>query len=198
NPPVGFADAGGYVSIEAAHYTNAVAPAPFRWQVIPELGRTESAVTALPVTVESQTPGAGSPHLEYHMTLQQAGTVTVNAYLSPSFDFKGTDGLRYAVSFDDAEPVIVNMHGDGSLEPDRYSPAWMRMVADNAKQSSSTHQIAEPGEHVLKFWLVDPGVVLQKLVVDAGGLKESYLGPPESYFAPIAGSHAASGPTAAK
>jgi hypothetical protein len=57
------------------------------------------------------------------------------------------------------------------------------MVGDNINIVSSKHQVAHSGEHVLKFWMVDPGIVLQKLVLDAGGLKPSYLGPPESFYA---------------
>jgi hypothetical protein len=55
-----------------------------------------------------------------------------------------------------------------------------RSVSDGATVLSSRHKIAAPGQHTLKFWAIDPGVVLQKLVVDAGGQRSSYLGPPES------------------
>ena len=59
---------------------------------------------------------------------------------------------------------------------------WEKWVSDNVIVSTTQHSVEQPGTHVLKFWMVDPGVVLQKLVVDTGGLKPSYLGPPESYF----------------
>ena len=69
------------------------------------------------------------------------------------------------------------MSADSSLR------TWEQSVADNITIGSTRHQLATAGEHVLKFWLVDPGVVLQKIVVDAGGVRPSYLGPPESWRA---------------
>ncbi|MBC3538820.1 glycosyl hydrolase 115 family protein [Rufibacter sediminis] len=175
----GFAEANGYVSMEAEHFTRAVNANDIQWKLIPDLGRTGSAMTTLPVTASSQTPGGNSPHLEYKMYLQQEGEVSVQVFLSPTLNFHNTQGLRYAISFDDEAPQIINIHQDKS---DRE---WNKNAGNNLNLTISKHQLKKAGEHVLKFWMVDSGIVLQKIVVDAGGLKPSYLGPPESTFQPV-------------
>ena len=58
---------------------------------------------------------------------------------------------------------------------------WEKSVSDNFRVGKSHHTLTHPGYHTLKIWMVDPGVVLQKIVVNAGGVKPSYLGPPESF-----------------
>lgn len=68
----------------------------------------------------------------------------------------------------------MNVHADTSLA------AWERQVADGVTVQTSEHAISGAGYHVLRYWALDPGLVLQRLVVDAGGVRESYLGPPES------------------
>ena len=183
NEVTGFVEGNGYVSMEAEHYTRAVAKGDIRWQRIPDLGRTLSAMTAFPVTAPSQTPSGAAARLEYRMHLFGSGDVAVTTYLSPTLNFTGGPGLRFAISIDDEPPQIVNMHADGSSNGRTDSNrAWEQGVAENVKVLVTRHRVAAPGEHVLKLWMVDPGVVVQKLVVDLGGVKPSYLGPPESYF----------------
>jgi hypothetical protein len=192
NPPRseelrGFVESDGYVSIEAEHYTRAVAPAGRSWLRIPGHGRTLSGMTTLPVTAPSATPGPQGQWLEYAIHFFSTGTFGVDATLAPTQKIQPGPGLRYAVSFDDETPQVVDVHADGSLV------AWEKTVADGVAVLRSKHVIAKPGPHVLKFWALDPAVVLQKLVVDTGGLRPSYLGPPESVYRTAPGA-AAPGP----
>ena len=116
--------------------------------------------------------------LEYDVHLFTTGAVNVEVFLSPTQKFQPGPGLRYGISFDDQTPTWTSVHADETLA------FWERSVADGASVLVSRHALARPGYHVLKFWALDPGLVLHKLVVDTGGLRPSYLGPPESFHRP--------------
>ena len=178
----GFVEAERFVSLEAAHFSRKTHPsssAP-RWEEIPHYGRTLSSMTIFPVTSPSVLPPASAPCLEYDMYLFSQGKAEVEAVLAPSLNFMPGRGVRYAIAFDDEPPQVVTVLPKGYFV-DNGVRDWEESVKDSVRKTKSTHAIAQPGHHTLKFWMVDPGVVLQKLVLDLGGVKPSYLGPPESF-----------------
>ncbi|MGW5665548.1 glycosyl hydrolase 115 family protein [Streptomyces sp. NPDC003758] len=170
----GFVEAGGYVAIDAEHHDRAVG----EWRRIDGIGRTGAGMTPWPVTSPRRSPGGSSPRLEYEVTLLTPGQVTVWAYVSPRNPALPTGGLSYAVSFDEDAPRTVGINvgaDDGAL-----NTTWARNTSDNVNRTATQHLIAAAGVHRLKFWTVDPTVVLQRLLIDTGGLPETYLGPLES------------------
>ncbi len=175
NDKIGFVESNGYVSIEATHYTNAINQEPLHWQIIPDLGRTLSAVTIFPTNIKSQPLTKNSAHLEYKFFVIDTGIAKINVYLSPTLNFTGKDGLKYAISIDDKTPQIENVNND------KRNETWQNWVANNINITSSNHSILKNGEHTLKFWCIDPALDLQKIVIDMNGEKPSYLGPPESF-----------------
>jgi hypothetical protein len=152
-----------------------------RWIKIQDYGRTLSGMRATqPVDAPGATPGKDSPCLEYQTYLFSTGAVEVATVTSPTLNFAPGRGLRVAVSFDDEIPQVI------TLVPENYKAQngnrdWEKVVGDNARTVKSTHPITSPGYHTLKIWMVDPAVVVQKIVINTGGVKPSYLGPPESF-----------------
>ena len=171
----GFYENDGQISIEAVHYKKAIANSNAGWLVIPDYGRTMSGVMPTPVTVKRQSAAGNNPHLEFEVNLTDTGTMKVDAYISPTIDFTNTGGLHYAVSIDDERPQVVNINSDKS------EAAWNKYVSDNIMLLTTTHHISKPGRHILKYWMIDPAVVLQKIVINANVEKSSYFGPPESF-----------------
>jgi hypothetical protein len=164
--------------MEAEHPTRNIARGDAQWQIIPGLGRTGDTIAVFPVTVASVDPAnvaSQSPALEYDFTTTSSGAAKITTYNLPTRRINDTRGLRYAIAIDDAAPQVVDYNIVN--ETDRR---WSRNVMWNASVDSTTHTIAAPGKHTLKVWMVDPGVVMDKIVIDLGGAKESYLGPPET------------------
>jgi hypothetical protein len=109
------------------------------------------------------------------MYLFDPGAVQVHTIVAPTLNFVPGRGLRFAVSFDDQPPQIVDALAQNSQRD------WEESVKDGVRTVISAHSLAGSGYHVLKYGMVDPGIVVQKIVVDLGDLKPSYLGPPESF-----------------
>jgi hypothetical protein len=165
--PRGFVEANGYVAMEAAHYTRKVGS----WQLLPGIGKTGDGLTPL---------GGAGARLDYTMTLTSTGPVKVSALLSPRNNVRPTDGLKYAVSIDGETPQVVNVTKATGANDTTMNRQWERNTSDNINVTTTTHTVARAGLHTLTFWMVDPTVIVQRLVVDTGGVKYSYLGPPES------------------
>jgi hypothetical protein len=176
----GFVEANGYVSMDADHATRVIGSGSVSWQRIPGIGRDSAGMEPAPVTTPRQTPGPGTPRLEYAMNLATAGPVTVWAYLSPRNNVHPTNGLTYAVSIDDETPQLVNVTTATGADDTTMNRQWETNTSENVNRTATVHTVLAAGPHTLKFWMVDPTVIAQKFVVDTGGLRPSYLGPPES------------------
>ena len=99
------------------------------------------------------------------------------------------DGIRYAVSFDDEKPQIINMTSNPNPPDLNHDGVWNKWVSENINIQTSTHTIMKPGKHILKFWMVDPAVVLEKIVIKTHNIPSSYLGPPERPVKKFTGSN---------
>lgn len=86
-------------------------------------------------------------------------------------------GLRFTVSVDNKPPVIID-----SLAKNSYNN-WAAGVLHGERDVELPIKMSTPGIHVLKVWMVDPGVVLEKLIISDKPLPSSYFGPPQSYLA---------------
>ncbi|SMO37991.1 Glycosyl hydrolase family 115 [Gracilimonas mengyeensis] len=180
--PQGFVEYDGVISINAADYQQAVSKNGVEWITVPNLGRTNSSVTIEPANAERKIPGENAPYLEYEFTVFDSTEIKVDTYLSPTLNYKKNEGLKYGIAINEEEPQIINMHEGEEVADWEYPAWWNNSVTDHIKIKKSQHQSVPPGTHTLKVWMVDPGVVFQKFVIDAGGVKPSYLGPPVSEF----------------
>ncbi|KAF9883989.1 hypothetical protein FE257_002430 [Aspergillus nanangensis] len=175
----GFVESDATVSIEAEHTSRNTSDGNVSYEVIPGYGRTLSGVTLLPSLADTQQPPS-SPRLEYDMYIfSNTSVVDATVYLGPSLNTDPSRPLKYAIAFNDAEPEIVQFVPSTPLGT--LPTTWGATVSNAVWTNTTSHEIVGGGnKNTLKLWAVEPGVVFQKVVVDLGGVRDSYLGPPES------------------
>jgi hypothetical protein len=164
--PVGFAEADGHVAINADHYDRRTGA----WELLPKIGKVGNGMVAM----------SGNGRLQYRVTLTTAGPVKISAHLSPRNNVLPTTGLKYAISLDGQPAQTVDVIAATGADDTGMNRQWARNTSDNVNVTTTTHVVESPGVQTLTFEAVDPTVILQRLVIDTGGVRQSYLGPPES------------------
>ncbi|UAY57044.1 glycosyl hydrolase 115 family protein [Arachidicoccus terrestris] len=180
-PHQAFIQSGDIVSIDALGFAgdSSKIGQGIRWVALPGFGKTNGAVTPMPVTFKELKLDGKNPNICYRFFTRDEGAAKLCFYLSPTLNIWNNDGLKFAYSIDDGQPEIVNINkGSESI------PTWRKEVAASIKKISQAVQLSRRGLHTLKIWAISPGVVLQKMVLDFGMEKQSFLGAPVSYFNP--------------
>lgn len=109
---------------------------------------------------------------EYEFPGVDADTVTVHVYSLPFFPLHKEKSNRFGISVDGQSVVVVKN------EPKEFSKQWKDQVLQNGVYTKATFPVQKGDtNHTLSLICGDPGTIIQRVVIDWGGLKETYVGP---------------------
>ena len=188
-------------AIMAHDYTRRTATDDARWVFLPGLGRGEGNMGIEPVTAKSRPLGDGAT-LEYDINFSQSGKQKLALGILPTNDVNPARGLRIGVRVDDGEMQTIdarqgyvdtfneytkeNIARSKVLKPlprpasDIYlSGSRQRMrseIFDNIRWLSIDFDIPTAGNHTVKVVMIDPEIVVEKLVINPDNEHPSYHG----------------------
>jgi len=116
--------------------------------------------------------------ISYKMKLpSDVKSVTVHVVVKSTLAFINLEGHKYKVGFNGGEEQIVNFNSDLNENPKNiysiFFPTIARRVVE--KKVKLDVPVSADGMQVLTLSPLDPGIVFEKIVVDFGGYKNSYL-----------------------
>ncbi len=159
----------GQVSIEAEHYFEASPSADGTWTILPTLGRTLSGVALLPHNAACE--GAA---LDYAFRAEgfEGKSVKVHIITNSTLPFLRKEGHRYTLQLDNGEAVEVNYNSRYVEENtnEMYAIAATRIIETVTELPFSPADL-----HHLTIRPLDPGLVVEKVVIDFGGYDPSHL-----------------------
>jgi hypothetical protein len=167
------------IAIEGEHFCHNVERNNTQWKVIDNYGRALSALKMYPTT-HSFTKIEEAPYLEYLFYIDIEGEYVLKVDTAPSNNIRKGGSLKFAIAFDGDNPSIISSLPDDFIAGDYNNRLWCEGVMRNIHTSTSTHSLSK-GIHQLRFYGLDAGLVLQRLVISEEDSYRSYLGPKESY-----------------
>lgn len=172
-PTIDQAGREGYEVVDLASWQSATGIGLHAPRVIEGIGYDWKSLQMGEAMGESLNPaGENTARVTYEFGPVTADSVEVTVSTLPFFPLHKGKGTRLGVTVDGA-PVQV-------LEylPEEWSPEWKTNVLRNGTQFKMRFAVDPSlGSHTLTFTTGDPGMIVQRAIIDWGGLKPTYVGP---------------------
>jgi hypothetical protein len=168
-----FVEKGKYISIEAENFTRKNENSPIHFEIISGLGRTKSGLTTIPQNIYPKEQD--NIYIEYELQTETSGDAQIQVWLAPTLNFNANKGLRFALSIDGGSEEIINFNG-------HYKGELGKWQGERIIKTATKMNFGMPGRHTLRVRILDAGIVFEKIMIDFGGLKPTYLGAPESGY----------------
>ena len=176
----------GIVSIFASNFNKNIPKGTSGWTIQEDLGHTGNSLEALPLSIkptldlkDPEVIKKQSPFVQYDFYSLSSATPEVTVYTLPTHELNKNWGVRFAASIDDGPLQIIDFKTVGRSE------IWKQNVLRNSANSKFKSQPIEKGKHNLKIYMMDPGVILDRIIINLGGLEKSYGVIPETRISEI-------------
>ncbi len=165
----GFVEVDGHVSIPATSTHSCTG-----YRVLPDLGRSVAGSLAIEPNVTEP------PFLMYRVYIfSRYDEPQLDLQFNMTLDLDPANPMEYDVQIDNGTPKTHRL----VPEPDRKGelpPHWHQAVQDCVWYRRHALGMMDPGAHEISVRLRHSNMVLEKLVLDLGGMWPCYLGPPAS------------------
>jgi hypothetical protein len=172
----------GVISLFGSSYTARKDMPAASWYDCPDLGHTGKALMAImtggaPVTDTARIKALAA-RVEYSIHTFTACAPLLHVYTLPTHPLNNNYGMRYGVSVDNGAVQVMDYKTVGRSEE------WKQQVLRNSAVRTARLPWLPAGRHTIQLYVIDPGVVLDRLTVDLGGLRPAYSVIPETKKAP--------------
>ncbi|KAH6618449.1 hypothetical protein C7974DRAFT_474304 [Boeremia exigua] len=177
-PPgfVGHVEADQVISMPAVRHENKNPPVYWRH---PYLGRESHGAVSFRSQADSSLSQCELLYPFY--TFTSTAKAILHLYFTLTLDADPGSAATYGIVIDNEDMAVHRL----VQEPEKAGelpPGWSESVMNCVWIRQHQIDLADTGAHTLKISLRHENLVLEKIVIDVGGMRESYLGPPESFY----------------
>ena len=159
-----FKEQNDYVSIYASNYSAKLSD---KWELVDGLGYSGKVMSSTYVNLENLS-FKDSSILSYDFINTTEANPTVHIFTIPTHPLNNLYSLKYAVRIDGGIWQVKDFATKGR------SNEWKENVLSNISEQEVLFNTLKPGKHKLQILAIDPGVMIDRFIIDMGKWKPAY------------------------